>query len=89
MGKRGKFKYYIVFLLCFTILTYGFFQINITKGEGVRKKSKFTIDFKLKPIDLRIESGDYILYVNSKVIDGMKEKYDKTFDDIYNGIFPK
>ena len=89
MGKRGKFKYYIIFFLCFTIFTYGFFEINITKAKDVKKKSKFTIDFKLSPIDLRIESGDYIFYVNSKVIDGMKEKYNEVYDDIYNRIFSK
>ena len=89
MGKKGKFKYCFIFFLCFSIFIYGFLRINITKTKNVRNKSKFTIDFKLKPIDLRIESGDYIFYVNSKVIDGMKVKYNEVFDDIYNRIFSK
>ena len=89
MRKKGRFKYYIVFFLCFSIFTYGFFRINITKAKNVRKKSKFTVDFKAKPIDLRIETRDYVFYVNGKVIDAMKEKCNEVYNDIYNSIFSK
>ncbi|MGH4125863.1 MAG: hypothetical protein ACREV6_23380 [Clostridium sp.] len=81
MRKKGRIKYTIVIFLCFSILIYGFFKINITKTKDLRKKSKFTIDLTLKPIDLKIETEDYVFYVNNKVIDKIKEKY--------NGIFSK
>lgn len=89
MRKKGRFKYYIVFFLCFSILTYGFFRVNITKAKSVRKESKFTVDFKANPLDLRIENGDYVFYVNEKVIDAVKEKCNEVYNDIYNSIFSK
>ena len=75
MRKKGRFKYYIVFFLCFSIFTYGFFKVNITKAKNARKKSKFTVDLTIKPLDLKIENRDYVFYVNGKVIDNIKEKY--------------
>ncbi|MBU3142442.1 hypothetical protein [Clostridium sp. CF012] len=89
MRKKGRSKYTLVIFLCFFIFIYGFTEINITKAKDVRKKSKFTMDLTLKPIDLKIETVDYVFYVNNKVIDKMKEKYNKVYDDIYNRIFSK
>ena len=74
MRKKGRIKYFLVIFLCFFIFIYGFIKININKPELVRKKSKFTIDLKLKPLDFRIETKEYIFYVNNKIIDNMKEK---------------
>lgn len=89
MRKKGRTKYFLVITLCFFIFIYGFTEINITKAKSSRIKSKFTIDLKLKPFDLRIETADYVFYVNNKVIDKMKEKYNQVYNDIYNGIFSK
>lgn len=85
MRKKGRVKYFLLIFLCFCIFNYGFFKINITKTKDVRKKSKFTIDLTVKPVDLRIETKDYVFYVNNKIIDGVRQKY----NDIYNGIFSK
>ena len=85
MRKRGIIKYFILFFLCFFILLYGFIMVNIHKPKLVREKSKFTIDLKLKPFDFRIDTKDYVFYVNSKVIDNMKEQCTQ----VYNGIFSK
>ncbi|MBZ9688186.1 hypothetical protein G9F72_017775 [Clostridium estertheticum] len=89
MRKKGRTKYILIMLLCFFIFIYGFTEINITKAKDLRKKSKFTIDLTLKPIDLKIETVNYIFYVNNKIIDKMKEKYNEVYDEIYNGIFSK
>ena len=86
MRKKGRTKYFLVIILCFFIFIYGFTEINLTKAKDLRKKSKFTIDLTLNPIDLKIETADYVFYVNNKIIDSMKEKYN---EDIYNGIFSK
>ena len=85
MRKKGRNKYFVVAFVCVFILIYGFTIININKPELVRKKSKFTLDVKLNPIDFRIETKDHIFYLNNKVIDNVKEKY----IDIYDGIFSK
>ncbi len=85
MCKRGRTKYFLVFILCFFILSYGFIKINLTKSKYVRKESKFTIDFRLKPIDLRIETADYVFYVNNNFFDKVKEKY----NGMYNKFFSK
>jgi phage-related protein len=85
MRKKGRTKYFLVIFVCVSIFIYGFFVVNITKVKDVRKKSKFTIDVSFKPIDFRIETKDYVFYVNSKIIDNVKEKY----NDIYNGVFSK
>ena len=85
MCKKGRNKYFIVSLVCVLIFVYGFITININKPEIVRKESKFTIDLSLKPIDFRIETKEYIFYVNNKIVDNLKEKY----KDIYDGILSK
>ena len=85
MRKKGRTKYFLVIFLCFFIFIYGFIEININKAKAWEKKSKFTIDLKLKPFDFRIETKEYVFYVNNKIIDNVKEKY----IDVYNGIFSK
>jgi len=85
MRKKGRTKYFLVIILCIFIFIYGFLQINITKPKVVRIKSKFTIDLSLEPVDLKIETANYILSVNTKFFDKMKEKYNQ----VYDGFFPK
>jgi hypothetical protein len=85
MRKKGRIKYFFLIFLCFSIFIYGFFAVNITKAKDVRKKSKFTIDLKLKPLDLRIETKDYVFYINNKIIYNVKEKY----MHIYHGVLSR
>ncbi|MCB2288769.1 hypothetical protein LGK97_03205 [Clostridium sp. CS001] len=82
MRKKGRSKYFLLAFLCFSMFIYGFFAINITKDEDVRKKSKFTIDLKLKPVDLRIETKKYVFYANNKIIYDVKEKYMEIYHEI-------
>lgn len=89
MRNKGRIKYFLVFFLCFSIFIYGFLQINLTKAKDVRNKSKFTIDLKLKPAYLEIETKDYTFYVNDKIFDKLKAKYNDIYNDIYNGVFSK
>ena len=85
MRKRGRIKYFLIIFICFSIFIYGFIKVNISKPELVRKRSKFTIDLKLKPVDFRIETKGYVFYVNNKIFYNMKEKC----IGVYNGIFSK
>jgi hypothetical protein len=85
MRKKNKKKYSISIVFCIFIFIYGFIMISISKPELIRKKSPFTVDVSLKPIDIKIETKGYTIYVNNKVIDGVKEKC----NDIYNNIFSK
>ena len=85
MRKRGRIKYFLIFFLCFSIFIYGFFQINFTKAEDVQKESMYTIHLTLKPAKLEIDTKDYKLYVDDKIIDILKAKY----NDIYNRFFSK
>jgi len=85
MRKKGRTKYFLVGFLCFFIFAYGFITVNINKRNPEKKESKFTMDLTLKPFDLRVDTTNYAFYVNSKIIDDMKEKC----VDIYNGIFSK
>ena len=86
MRKKGRIKYFLVIFLCFSIFSYGFITININNQELIPKeKLKFAIGLKLKPFDFRIDTKDYVFYVNSKVFDNLKEKS----IDVYNGIFSR
>lgn len=85
MRKKSRIKYFLLIFVCVFIFIYGFIVININKPELVRKKSKFTLDLRLKPFDFKIETKGYVFYVNNKIIDNMKQKY----NDIYNGVFSK
>lgn len=82
MRKKGRIKYIFILILCFSILIYGFIQVNINKPELVRKKSKFTMELSLVPIDFRIETAGYVFYVNSKIIDSMKDKCINVYNEI-------
>ena len=75
-AKKGRSKYFLVVVLCF-LLIYGFTEINLTKAKDVRRTSKFTIDLTLNPIYLKIETKNYVFYVNNKIIDSVKEKYNE------------
>ena len=85
MHKRGIFKYIFIIIICFSIFVYGFIEVNINKPELVKEKSKFIINLKLNPVDFRIETKEYVFYVNNKIFYNMKEKC----IDTYNNIFPK
>ena len=83
MRRKGRSKYILVIIFCFIIFAYGFIKVNVNKPELVKKKSKFTIAFKLKPIDFRIETNNYVFYVNNKIFYNMKEKCINAFNDIF------
>lgn len=92
MRKRGRIKYFLIISICLSVFICGFTIININKPELVKEKSKFTINIKLKPFDFRIETKNYVFYVNdkiiyniNKIIYNMKEKC----IDTYNEIIPK
>lgn len=89
MRKKGRIKYIFVMFLCFLIFIYGFTEVNITKAKNLREKSKFTMDLTLNPMNVKVETANYVFYFNNAIIGKMKEKYDSVFDDIYNGIFSK
>ena len=82
MHKKGRIKYFIVIFICFSILIYGFIKVNINKTELARKRSKFTIDLRFKPIDLRIETKGHVVYLNNKIINNVKEKCINTYNEI-------
>jgi len=84
MRKRGRIKYFLIISICFSIFVYGFIVVNINKPELVRKKSKFTMNLKLNPVDFRIETKGYVFYVNTKIIYNMKEKCIDTFNDVFS-----
>ncbi|MGV8982771.1 hypothetical protein [Clostridium sp.] len=82
MRKKGGIKYVFMIFLCFSIFIYGFIEVNINKPELVKKKSKFTMELSLKPIDFRIETVGYVFYVNGKIIESMKDKCISAYDEI-------
>ncbi|WP_291636281.1 hypothetical protein [Clostridium sp.] len=82
MRKKGRFKYLLMISLCVYIFIYGFIKINITKPELVIKRSKFEMNIKLKPLDFRIETKDYVFYVNNKIFDSVKEKCIGAYNEI-------
>ena len=83
MFKKGIIKYTFLMAICFSIFIYGFIEVNINKPELVKEKSKFTMNFKLNPIDFRVESKGYVFYANSKLFYNMKEKCIDTYDNIF------
>ena len=85
MRKRGRVKYFIIIVIWFLIFAYGFIKININKPELVKDKSKFTISFRLKPVDFRVETKGYVFYINNNTIYNIKEKC----INVYNGVFSK
>jgi phage-related protein len=92
MRKKGKGKYFLVIIIWFLIFLYGFIKINISKSELVKDKSRFTISFKLKPADFRIETKGYVFYINNKLTYNIKEKCISAKEKcigVYNGIFSK
>ena len=99
MRKRGKSKYVIVIVIWVLIFLYGFIKINISKSELVKDKSRFTISFKLKPVDFRIETKGYVFYINNTTVYNIQEKFiavqEKCINvkekciGVYNGIFSK
>ena len=48
MRKKGRIKYFLMIFLCFFIFIYGFIEINITKAEDVKKRSKVHNRFNIK-----------------------------------------
>ncbi|MGH4139313.1 hypothetical protein [Clostridium sp.] len=82
MREKGRIKFIFVIFVCFFIFIYGFIQVNITKPELVRKKSKFIMELSVVPIDFRIETVDYVFYLNSKIIDSMKDKCVNAYNEI-------
>ena len=85
MRKKSRVKYVVLIFVCLSIFVYGFIKVNINKPELVRKRSWFTMDLKVNPFDFRIETKEYVFYVNNKVFDNLKEKY----TEVYNGIFSR
>ena len=84
MRKKGRIKYFLVIVIWFLIFFYGFIKINISKSELVKEKSRFTISFKLKPVDFRIETKGHVFYVNNKIIYNIKEKCIGVYNDIFS-----
>ncbi|MBU3183686.1 hypothetical protein [Clostridium estertheticum] len=83
MLKKGIIKYIFILVICFSILIYGFVEVNINKPELVKEKSKFTMNFKLNPLDFRIETKGYVFYTNGKFFYNIKGKCIDTYNEIF------
>ena len=82
MRKKGRTKYFLLGFVCIFIFIYGFIVVSINKSELEREKSKFTIDFTLKPFNFKIETKEYVFYINKKAMDNVKEKSIALYDKI-------
>jgi hypothetical protein len=84
MRKKRRIKYIILLLTSLFIFMYGFIAININKSEVARKKSEFTVDLKAKPFDFRVETKEYVFYINGKIITNIKEKCIETYNEVFS-----
>jgi hypothetical protein len=77
-----KLKYILLFLIFFSTISYGLVAVSSKLPQFIKERSDFKVSFNRKPFDLQFDAGKYIIYINSKVIDNIKESTLEVFKSI-------
>ncbi|WP_246615263.1 hypothetical protein [Clostridium thailandense] len=84
---KGKIKGIILILsICIMIVFYGFIVISGDLPKFIKDRSGFKINYSISPFDFRMDINEYSLYINSKVVDNMKNGSIKLVNDIENKV---
>ncbi|WP_251861855.1 hypothetical protein [Clostridium sp. Marseille-Q2269] len=87
--KRKKFKlnwnkYKTVILLGVLIAISGFLIVSNTMPKFVKDRSKVAIYFTRKPLDIRLKTENYTIYMNEKILNDINIKTYATFNNVKN-----
>lgn len=87
--KRKKFKlnwnkYKTVILLGVLIAISGFLIVSNTMPKFVKDRSKVAIYFTRKPLDIRLKTENYTIYMNEKILNDINSKTYATFNNVKN-----
>lgn len=84
---KGKIKGIILILsICIMIVFYGFVVVSGGLPKFIKDRSDFKINYSLSPFNFRMDISEYSLYINSKVVDNMKNGSIKLFNNIENKV---
>lgn len=68
-----KIKYTAVFVLILGIIGYGFIKVSSELPLFIKERSPLKVSYNKKPFDLRFDIGDYVVYINDKAINNIKD----------------
>jgi hypothetical protein len=68
-----KFRYILVFFCCVIIISYGFIKISSELPNIIKEKSSIKVNYTRRPFDLNIDTNKYIIYINEKMLNNIKD----------------
>lgn len=74
-----KYRYRVIAILFFMIIFYGFIAVSSNLSDIVKNNSKIKVTVKKEPFSLEVDIGDYILYVNDKPLESIRQKTQALF----------
>ncbi|WP_127836411.1 hypothetical protein [Clostridium prolinivorans] len=69
-----KIKYFTVSLFCVSVIFYGFIKISNELPDFIKDRSNIKITYNKNPFDLKLDIGNYIIYINKEVFYNIKNK---------------
>lgn len=84
--RKINFKYLSIIIVSIGLVILGF--LNITNGfpQFIKDKSKFSLNYSFKPLDIKIKAGDYIIYFNDSILISGENNIHNFFGNIEGGI---
>lgn len=68
-----RLRYVFVLFICIGIIMYGFITVSNVMPDFIKDRSNLKLSYTKKPFDLEIDTGDYIIYMNSKAVENYKK----------------
>jgi hypothetical protein len=85
--RKIRIKYLFIDTLCIGLFILGF--LNITNGfpQFIKDKSSFSLNYSFKPLDIKIKTGDYVVYFNKSILTSGENNVHNILGNIEGEVF--
>lgn len=77
-----KTRFVFIFVVSIFIVLYGFVIVSSELPKFVKEKANLKVFYSKNPFNVQFETDKYIMYVNKRVIDNIKEDTDNLMQSI-------
>lgn len=77
-----KIRVIFIIIVFISIIGYGFIKVNLELPQFIKDRSKLKVSLTQSPFDLKLDMGDYIVYVNEKAFSNIKDGAVSAFKNI-------
>lgn len=69
-----KIKYFMTAFVVIAIIFCGFIKVSSELPDFIKDRSPIKVTYSKNPLDLKFDIGEYVIYINKKAFDNIKNK---------------